>query len=78
LNELPNDGLAAFEQKAELFRTLFERDLTNPFTFWAMAENKFSFLAELARKLLKIPASFAQLGRLFSTFYFVHSKQRSV
>jgi hAT family C-terminal dimerisation region len=80
LDELPNDGLddlAAFKQKAELFRTLFERNLTNPFTFWAMAANKFPFLAELARKLLKIPASSAQLERLFSTFSFVHSKRRN-
>jgi hAT family C-terminal dimerisation region len=80
LEELSNEGLedlAAFKEKRGLFKTLFERKLENPFTFWTMSSNKYPNLATLAKKLLKIPASSAQLERLFSSYSFVHNNRRN-
>jgi hypothetical protein len=80
LEELSNEGLedlAVFKEKKGIFKTLFERKLDHEFTFWTICSTKHPFLASLAKKLLKIPASSAQLERLFSSYSFVHNKKRN-
>jgi hAT family C-terminal dimerisation region len=80
LEELSNDGLedlADFKEKRGVFKTLFDRKLENPMTFWTMSMNKHPFLSKLAKRLLRIPASSAQLERLFSSYSFVHNNKRN-
>lgn len=45
--------------------------------FWTMAEHALPNLSKIAMKLLKIPASTAQLERIFSMWTHIHTKLRN-
>lgn len=67
-----------FEEDVGIFATLNRKKLTSPKTFWHYAsEMGHEKLAAFAMKFLKIPASTAQLERLFSHWSFVHSDTRN-
>lgn len=71
------EGLLAFENNTNLFQKLHDKNITSPDTFWGLAEKKYATLSNLAQKLLKIPASSAQLERVFSNWSYVHSSLRN-
>lgn len=57
---------------------LQQKKISSPLTFWHYAADLgHEELAEFATKYLKIPASTAQLERLFSNWAFVHSDTRN-
>ncbi|KYM95571.1 hypothetical protein ALC62_13782 [Cyphomyrmex costatus] len=70
-------GIQAFLHGTDIFKILDSKNLTFPHTYWFMASKKYPDLAELADKLMKIPASSAQIERLFSQWSFVHSDIRN-
>lgn len=45
--------------------------------FWTLAEYKMPNLSKIAIKLLKIPASTAQIERIFSMWQYLHTKLRN-
>lgn len=49
----------------------------NPVDFWTIAQPHFPDLSKIAFKLLQIPASTAQLERVFSMWQHIHSKTRN-
>lgn len=80
LENLDGDGikdLNEYEAKASVFRTLFEKKIEDPIVFWNTAALRHKSLSSLALKLLRIPASSAQIERLFSTWSYVHSPLRN-
>lgn len=82
IKELDGDGLNAlveFQRKDRgIFSTLLKKT-TDPIVFWQLAKRKDSCasLANLAIKLLNIPASTAQIERVFSNWADIHSKKRN-
>lgn len=77
---LDKDGLTSlheFKTNSGLFGDLKEKHVTTPATFWGLTERKHPQLSKLALRLLKIPASSAQLERVFSSWSFVHSDLRN-
>lgn len=80
IENLDNDGvlgLSALQEKSGIFGTLFRKKIEDPIAFWNMVLVHHSSLARLALKLQKIPASTAQIERLFSGWSFVHSPNRN-
>lgn len=77
LEENGVDGLCAFQEKSEIFGTLAAKQIKDPITFWSMVTIHFKSLASLALRLQKIPASSAQIERLFSNWSYVHSRLRN-
>ncbi|XP_050306045.1 uncharacterized protein LOC126743119 [Anthonomus grandis grandis] len=72
------DGLNAFIRNEGIFDTLKKKAQNiSVSTFWGLVETKYEALSTLAQKLLSIPASSAQLERLFSNWSFVHSDLRN-
>lgn len=71
------DELASWKNSTGVFGVLNDKDIKNPFTYWEMAARKSSNLSSLALKLLKIPASSAQIERVFSNWSFVHNTKRN-
>lgn len=71
------DGLQDFKNDRNIFRKLNDKSITKVRTFWELAENHYPSLSRLAIKLNTIPASSAQLERLFSNWSFVHSRIRN-
>lgn len=69
--------LDAYNQEEGIFRSLHEKEITNPQTYWSMVEPHHKKLAELAKSLLNIPSSTAAIERLFSQWSFVHNKLRN-
>lgn len=77
---LDSDGLESFRLFTSgegFFSSLERKKITSPKTYWFYAMRQHSQLAKLATKLLLIPASTAQLERLFSNWSFVHSETRN-
>jgi len=70
-------GIQAFLHSTDIFKILNFKNLTSPYTYWFIAGKKYPNLAELADKLMKIPASSAQIEHLFSHWSFVHSDIRN-
>ena len=66
-----------FRNRTTFFRILYEKKITKPLVFWNTAEMKHPNLAKLAIKLLRIPASSAQIERVFSNWANVHSPIRN-
>ncbi|XP_044766248.1 uncharacterized protein LOC123322369 [Coccinella septempunctata] len=56
---------------------LFHKKANKPLVFWRMAQMECPVLGSLALKLLKIPASSAQLERLFSNWGYIHTPLRN-
>lgn len=81
MEELGTEGLESyrkFVEGEEIFQKLADKNVTSPKTYWYHAKRHKHFeLSELASKLLKIPASTAQLERLFSNWKFIHSDIRN-
>ncbi|KAJ8910589.1 hypothetical protein NQ315_013558, partial [Exocentrus adspersus] len=81
IKELDASGLTDlenFKNNRGIFQTLKEKkNVTDPSTFWGIAKRRHVNLATLALKLLNIPASSAQLERVFSSWSFVHSPLRN-
>lgn len=76
LVELESDGLYSlqeFEMCEGIFATLDVKGIVNERTFWRVAQRYHDNLAKIALKLLKIPASSAQLERLFSNWSHIHT-----
>lgn len=67
-----------FAQNEGIFATLSQKGVVSPKTFWFYADkHKHHELPAFASKVLKIPASTAQLERLFSNWTFIHSDNRN-
>lgn len=67
-----------FEKNEGVFGILNQKGITSPKTYWFYASQRgHTALASFASKLLKIPASTAQLERLFSQWSFVHNDVRN-
>lgn len=80
LDELDSDGLDSlqlFELNEAVFGTLATKNINNVRTYWRTAERSNANLAKLALRLMKIPASSAQLERLFSNWGHIHSAKRN-
>lgn len=80
LKTLDAEGLSSFQQyreKAGIFGDLINKGIKSPKTFWFFAKRHHKQLADLANKLLNIPASSAQLERVFSNWSFVHNANRN-
>lgn len=80
LEYLDSDGLEsydAFNNKVVIFSILFEKQIKKPLLFWSLAEREHPKLADLAKKLLKIPASSAQIERIFSNWSFIQPLVRN-
>lgn len=71
------NGYYEFQEKSGIFKTLFNKNITNPLIFWNMVKIYHPDLSRLASRLEKIPASSAQIERLFSNWSFVHSPLRN-
>lgn len=71
------DSLQQFKLNEGIFETLRVKQIIKPRTFWNLTERRHKELASLANKLLKIPASSAQLERLFSNWGHIHSLRRN-
>lgn len=81
MNELGSEGLESrrmFAANEGVFGQLAQKSSITPKTYWYYAKRHKHFeLSALASKLLKIPASTAQLERLFSNWKFIHSDIRN-
>lgn len=80
LNTLDIKAIADFDkfkEKSGIFKTLFNKHIEDPILFWNMAKVYHPDLSSLALKLQKIPASSAQIERIFSNWSFVHSPLRN-
>ena len=80
IDNLSADALNDFhlyKNNKNFFQKLFSKQIVNLQTFWGLAERHHSELAKLAMKLNSIPASSAQLERLFSNWSFIHSRLRN-
>lgn len=79
-HNLDADGFAElelFKRKEGIFQKLFDKNFTLPLTFWDRAKCDAPNLSSLAIKIFMIPASTADLERLFSNWSYVHSKLRN-
>lgn len=70
-------GIIDFLNNNNLFSELQGRGIKIPEAFLMAARHFYPKLALLAQKLLKIPAAFAQLERLFPSWAFIHSDLRN-
>lgn len=60
-----------------MFAVLSEKKISKPLIFWRMSKTEFPILGDLALKLLQVPASSAQIERLFSNWGNIHSLLRN-
>jgi len=60
-----------------IFQTMQKKEIKSAQIFWSVVEVIHPSLSSFAQKLLKIPASSAQIERLFSNWSFVHSDLRN-
>lgn len=80
LDNLSASGLISLSQYRAgegIFGKLFNKNLTDGIAFWTLCEASHPDLANFALKLLKLPASSAQIERLFSQWNLVHCKIRN-
>lgn len=72
------ESFRKFSEDEDAFASLKRKNITSPKTYWHFAaELGHPQLASFAMDYLKIPASTAQLERLFSNWGFVHSDNRN-
>lgn len=67
----------AFLNGTGIFKSLNSKNIKSPQTYWFMVSKMHPFLGGLAEKLMKIPASSAQIERVFSNWSFIHSDLRN-
>lgn len=80
LQNLDNSGLQslrAYRKNEGFFKTLNLKSIKDPMTYWELASDENKKISDLAQKLLNIPASSAQLERIFSQWSYVHSPVRN-
>lgn len=66
-----------FKEKRNLFSILFEKETLTANSFWSFAKHKHPELSDFAGKLINIPASTAQLERVFSNWSYIHNNLRN-
>lgn len=80
-NELDADALEScreFTKDEGVFASMKQKNITLPKTFWHYAADMgHEKLSEFAMKFVMIPASTAQLERLFSNWSYVHNDIRN-
>lgn len=77
---LDDDGLISlheFQNNENIFKCLAEKNVNRPDAFWGLTDKKHPGLSRIADRLLKIPASSAQLERVFSNWSWIHSNVRN-
>lgn len=81
LEHLDGDALESmrlFTSNEGTFAILFKKKLKSPKTFWHFARQQgHKQLADFATKFLNIPASTAQLERMFSNWAYIHTDIRN-
>lgn len=81
LEHLDADALESvrlFTASEGKFDLLFKKNIKSPKTFWHFASQQgHTELADFANKFLTIPASTAQLERMFSNWAFIHTDNRN-
>lgn len=85
INDLLMDTLNAeglrewdlFIRREGYFNLLMIKNVNDPYLFWKMALFKYPNISKLALQLLSIPASSAQIERVFSNWSYVHSNSRN-
>jgi hypothetical protein len=80
IDNLDTEGiisLSEYKEKRGIFEKLFLKEIHDPIAFWTAAEFRHSSLCKLAKRLLRIPASTAQIERLFSQWACVHDPLRN-
>lgn len=77
--ENPHDhpDVQAFLNGAGIFKSLNSKNIKSPQTYWFIVGKTYSLLGGLAEKLMKIPASSAQIERVFSNWALIHSDLRN-
>lgn len=76
LNHLSNVGLNSvyeYENGRDIFQILNDRHIEKPEVYWSLVKEIHSELAELAALLFAVPASSAQVERVFSNWHYVYS-----
>lgn len=72
------ESFRSFSSDEGTFSALKRKGITSTETYWYYAAKRgHTELADLATKLLKIPASTCQLERLFSNWSFIHNELRN-
>lgn len=73
------EDLIKFSSNTGIFAVLDGKEGLNlkPHLYWELASTKCQNLSQIAIKLLSIPASTAQLERVFSNWSYVHNKLRN-
>lgn len=80
LQNLNADGLEdwhVYKIKGGIFELLYSKEIRKPEIFWSTAEINHPQLAKLALKVLNLPASSAQLERVFSNWRQIHTPLRN-
>lgn len=80
LQNLDGEGLTSLQKfyyNEDIFSILNDRNIHDPIIYWRLAERKHPVLSKLAIRLINIPASSAQLERLFSNWHYIHSDLRN-
>jgi len=80
ITQLDNGGLDSlndFIKNCNFFSALKEKNVISSSTFWGLVENRHSSLSKLAQRLLNIPASSAQLERIFSNWAYILANIRN-
>ncbi|EFN88852.1 hypothetical protein EAI_13643, partial [Harpegnathos saltator] len=80
LNILDEKGIVdlhTFNERTGIFQTLFKKHVEDPIIFWDMVKVYHPNLSSLALRLQEIPASSAQIERVFSNWSFVQSPIRN-
>jgi hypothetical protein len=70
------NDLMAYKKSDGLMGTLFGKNLSSPITFWTLAARKHESLADLALKLMKIPASSMLFNRPAVRWAAVHNRNK--
>lgn len=72
------ESLRLVTENEGTFRNLQQKKVASPKTFWHFAaEMRHGQLSAFAMKFLKVPASTAQLERLFSNWAYIHTDIRN-
>lgn len=71
------ESLIEFKNERGIFEALKEKKITSALNYWTIASAQHLSLANLALKLLKLPASSAEIERLFSEWSYVHNSIRT-
>ncbi|XP_077264021.1 uncharacterized protein LOC143898425 [Temnothorax americanus] len=76
-NPPDHPDVQAFINGTGIFKSLNNKNIKSPQTYWFIVGKTYSLLGGLAEKLMKIPASSAQIERVFSNWSFIHSDLRN-